>query len=170
MDLEKSKQYVGEDILKREDARPSPTLFDFYIILCYISSVKAGGGWNMKRFAVFFLVLFMLMSLFSGQRAQAVKSECSEAAASEKGKIGKPASSGNNVGKALNNACCGWTEIPKNVASPEKNTNPVAGFFVNLFRGTCKAFNRTVVGVSKLVTLPLGEYEKPTVLPNVSAS
>ena len=68
------------------------------------------------------------------------------------------------------NAVFGWTEIPKRIVDKTKESNPIKGFLLGTWQGTCKAFARTVSGVSELATFPVGRYDKPRVLPDMPAA
>ncbi len=68
------------------------------------------------------------------------------------------------------NAFFGWTEIPKRIVDKTKESNPIKGLLLGTWQGTCKAFARTVSGVSELATFPIGRYDKPRVLPDMPAA
>ncbi|MGB2600031.1 MAG: exosortase system-associated protein, TIGR04073 family [Candidatus Omnitrophota bacterium] len=68
------------------------------------------------------------------------------------------------------NAVFGWTEIPKRIVDKTKESNPIKGLLLGTWQGTCKAFARTVSGVSELVTFPIGRYDKPRILPDMPAA
>ena len=68
------------------------------------------------------------------------------------------------------NAVFGWTEIPKRIVDKTKESNPIKGLLLGTWQGTCKAFARTVSGVSELATFPVGRYDKPRVLPDMPAA
>ncbi len=69
--------------------------------------------------------------------------------------------------RGFNNAVFGWTEIPKRIVDKTKESNPIKGVLLGLWQGSCKAFARTVSGVSELATFPIGRYDKPAVLPDM---
>ncbi len=69
------------------------------------------------------------------------------------------------------NAVFGWTEVPKRIVDKSKEyNNPLKGFVLGTFQGTCKAFARTASGLGDIVTFPIGGYEKPGVMPDMPAA
>ncbi|MBD3379268.1 MAG: exosortase system-associated protein, TIGR04073 family [Candidatus Omnitrophica bacterium] len=73
--------------------------------------------------------------------------------------------------RGFSNVLFGWTEIPKRVVDKTKEyRNPFKGLVLGSFQGTCRAFARTVSGVSEVATFPIGGYEKPAVLPDMPAA
>lgn len=71
--------------------------------------------------------------------------------------------------RGFKNAVFGWTEIPKRIVDKTKASNPIKGVLVGIFHGTCKAFARTISGVSEVLTFPVGKYDKPAILPDMPA-
>ncbi|MFH1665056.1 MAG: exosortase system-associated protein, TIGR04073 family [Candidatus Omnitrophota bacterium] len=72
--------------------------------------------------------------------------------------------------RGFNNALFGWTELPKRIVDETKASNPIKGLLLGTFQGTCKAFARTVSGLSEIATFPIGRYDKPAVLPDMPAA
>lgn len=75
--------------------------------------------------------------------------------------------------RGFNNALFGWTEIPKRIVDKTKESNPVKGFVLGIFQGTCRAIARTASGAADIVTFPFsgkGDYGKPAVLPDMPAA
>lgn len=73
--------------------------------------------------------------------------------------------------RGFNNALFGWSEIPKRIVDKTKEyRNPFKGLILGGFQGTCKAFARTVSGISEVVTFPIGGYDTPAVLPDMPAA
>jgi len=109
----------------------------------------------MKKLFVFFLVsLFILTSAGSF--------------AAEKGKY--PPGPIQKLERGFTNTVFGWTEIPKRIVDKTKETDPIRGLLLGSFQGTCKAFARTVSGLSEVATFPVGRYDKPRVLPDMPAA
>ncbi len=73
--------------------------------------------------------------------------------------------------RGFTNLVFGWTEIPKRIVDKTKEyNNPIKGFVLGTFQGTCKAFARTASGASELATFPIGRYDKPQVMPDMPAA
>ncbi|MCK4852032.1 MAG: exosortase system-associated protein, TIGR04073 family [Candidatus Omnitrophica bacterium] len=72
--------------------------------------------------------------------------------------------------RGFNNTVFGWTEIPKRIVDKTKESNPIKGVLLGVFQGSCKAFARTVSGISEVLTFPIGRYDKPRVLPDMPAA
>jgi len=59
------------------------------------------------------------------------------------------------LGRGLVNVFTGWVEVPKNIASSWKRTDPVTGTVVGFIKGVGWAWGRTCSGVYDIVTFPL---------------
>lgn len=58
------------------------------------------------------------------------------------------------LGRGVVNIFCGWLEIPNQVRISVKETDPVSGLVIGLFRGTAWTIARAGVGVFEVVTFP----------------
>jgi putative exosortase-associated protein (TIGR04073 family) len=77
------------------------------------------------------------------------------------------------LGKAargVRNVTFGWTEIPRGIVARTRAAGPLGGMISGVLRGTCDAFARTVSGAADLATFPMGGYDKPAILPEMSGT
>lgn len=54
--------------------------------------------------------------------------------------------------RGIQNTLLGWVEIPVQIAKDTQTTDPFAGFFTGLGRGTVRTFQRSWAGLTEIVT------------------
>ncbi|NQU43186.1 exosortase system-associated protein, TIGR04073 family [bacterium] len=71
------------------------------------------------------------------------------------------------LGRGVANVLTGWLEIPHQIGTSIRETDPVSGTFIGLFRGAAWTVARTATGVFEVVTFPfpLPESYKPIIQP-----
>jgi len=137
----------------------------------------------MKKFCVIILAIFLLMSVSSAvfaadmpvkpapARSTSTPALAKTTSQTQSTSSGYPPGPIQKAERGFMNAAYGWTEIPKRIVDKTKEyNNPIKGFLVGAFQGSCKAFARTASGVSELATFPIGRYDKPAVLPDMPAA
>ena len=126
----------------------------------------------MKKFLVVFTIAILALSIATF----AFAADMPSTRAGKGGRVAKapstyPAGPIQKAERGVMNAAFGWTEIPKRIVDKTNEyNNPFKGAFVGLWQGTCKAFARTVSGLSEIATFPIGRYDSPRVLPDMPAA